>query len=148
MVPVPELWDDVKTPESSRAMHIDAAMLEGLKDWKQLTQFSEPDDWMFASPVQIGRLPISYTGVWSALKKAAARAGIGHLSSHAFRHSHRSWLDAVGTPIGVQQTLMRHADIRTTMNVYGTAATAAMAVASGKVTRLALNGAQTERKAS
>jgi integrase len=145
---VHQVVDDVKTPESSRAMHIDGAMLTGLKDWKQLAQFSGPDDWMFASPVQIGRLPISYAGVWSALKKAAAKAGIGHISSHAFRHSHRSWLDAVGTPIGVQQTLMRHSDIRTTMNVYGTAAKAAMAVASGKVTRLALNGAQAERKAS
>jgi integrase len=137
---VHQVVDDVKTPESSRAMHIDAAMLMGLKDWKQLTQFPEPGDWMFASTVKIGRLPISYAGVWQALRKAAIKAGIGHISSHSFRHTHRSWLDAVGTPIGVQQTLMRHSDIRTTMNVYGTAATAAMAVASGKVTRLALNG--------
>jgi integrase len=145
---VHQVVDDVKTPESSRVMHVDAVMLGGLKDWRQLTQFSAPDDWMFTSPVKIGRLPISYSGVWQALKKAAARAGIGHLSSHTFRHTHRSWLDAVGTPIGVQQRLMRHADIRTTMNVYGTAAAAEMAVASGKVTRLALNGAQAERKAS
>jgi integrase len=137
---VHQVVDDVKTPESNRAMHIDAAMLGELKNWRQLTQFSAPEDWMFASPVQIGRLPISYSGVWSALKKAAAKAGIGHLSSHAFRHAHRSWLDAVGTPVGVQQKLMRHADIRTTMNVYGTAATAEMAVASGKVTALVLNG--------
>jgi integrase len=35
------------------------------------------------------------------------------------RHTYRSWLDAVGTSIAVQQKLMRHADIRTTMNVYG-----------------------------
>ena len=27
-----QVVDDMKTPESSRAMHIDAAMLEGLKD--------------------------------------------------------------------------------------------------------------------
>jgi hypothetical protein len=26
-------------------------MLQGLKDWMQLTQLSGPDDWMFASPV-------------------------------------------------------------------------------------------------
>jgi integrase len=71
---------------------------------------------------------------------SGGKAGIGHVSSHTFRHTHRSWLDAVGTPIGVQQKLMRHADIRTTMNVYGTAATADMALASGKVTALALNG--------
>jgi integrase len=129
-------------------MHIDAGMLAGLKNWKQLTQFSGPDDWMFASPVTLGRLPISYAGVWQALRKAAVKAGIGHLSSHTFRHTHRSWLDAVGAPIGVQQKLVRHADIRTTMNVYGTAATADMAVASGKVAGLALNGSQTDHRAS
>lgn len=35
---------------------------------------------------------------------------------------------------------MRHADIRTTMNTYGDVVTDEMAVASEKVTRLALNG--------
>lgn len=52
----------------------------------------------------------------------------------------RTWLDAVGTPIAVQQKLMRHADIRTTMNVYGDVVTDEMAIASGKVAGLALNG--------
>ena len=28
----------------------------------------------------------------------------------------RMFLDSVGTPVGVQQKLMRHADIRTTLN--------------------------------
>jgi hypothetical protein len=40
----------------------------------------------------------------------------------------------------VQQKLMHHADIRTTMNIYGDIVTDEMAVANGKVTRLALNG--------
>jgi integrase len=137
---VHQVIDDVKTPESQRSMYIDRGMLDALRTWKQTTQFCAPDDWVFASPAKIGRLPISYAGVWQALRKAAVKAGIGHISSHTFRHTHRSWLDAVGTPIGVQQKLMRHADIRTTMNVYGTAATADMALASGKVTALALNG--------
>ncbi len=43
------------------------------------------------------------------------------------RHTYRSWLDAVGTPIAVQQKLMRHADIRTTMNTYGDIVTDEMA---------------------
>lgn len=64
------------------------------------------------------------------------------------RHTYRSWLDSVGTPVGVQQKLMRHADIRTTMNVYGDAATDEMTEAQSKVVGLALNGARTERKAS
>jgi integrase len=135
---VHQVVDDVKTPESQRSMCIDSEMLDVLKTWKQLTQFSSPDDWMFASPFQIGRLPFSYAGVWRGLRRAAVKAGIGHLSSHAFRHTHRSWLDSVGTPIGVQQRLMRHTDIRTTMNVYGTAATTDMRQAHAKIVRLAL----------
>jgi integrase len=40
---------------------------------------------------------------------------------YAFRHTYRTLLDDLGTPIGVQQKLMRHSDVRTTMNHYGTA---------------------------
>ena len=64
------------------------------------------------------------------------------------RHTYRSWLDSVGTAISVQQKLMRHADIRTTTNTYGEVVTDEMSQAATKVAGLALNGAQTERKAS
>jgi isocitrate/isopropylmalate dehydrogenase len=43
---------------------------------------------------------------------------------------------------------MRHADIRTTMNIYGDVVTDEMAVASGKVAGLALNGSQADHRAS
>jgi integrase len=42
----------------------------------------------------------------------------------------------VGTPIAVQQKLMRHSDIRTTMNIYGDIVTDEMTVASSKVAGL------------
>jgi len=35
------------------------------------------EDWMFPSPVKIGRLPYSYTGYWRALQDGAKAAGIG-----------------------------------------------------------------------
>ena len=54
----------------------------------------------------------------------------------------------LGTTLAVQQKLMRHGDIRTTMNVYGDVVTDEMQQAHSKVVGLALNGAQTERKAS
>ena len=115
---VHQVIDDVKTPESERLMHIDGEVLSVLMSWKQQSQFSTPEDWMFASPVQIGRLPFSYPGVWRALRRAAREAGISHISSHTFRHTFRSWLDVLGTPLSVQKKLMRHTDIRMTMR-YG-----------------------------
>ena len=140
--------DEVKTAESRRRMSIDACLLNVLKAWKQTTQFPNSEDWMFASPVQLRRLPWSYDQIWRVYQKAAKAAGIGGLGTHSLRHTYRSWLDSVGTPVGVQQKLMRHADIRTTMNVYGDAATDEMTQAHSKVVGLALNGAQAERKTS
>jgi integrase len=137
---VQQIVDDVKTDDSRRTLTIASDLLDVLKVWKQKTQFSGPEDWIFASPVKIGKLPWSYTGVKEELQRAADAAGIGHLRSHAFRHTYRTWLDSVGTPVGVQQKLMRHSDIRTTMNIYGDAVTLDMREASGKVAMLALNG--------
>jgi integrase len=132
--------DEVKTEESRREMTVATELLEVLKQWRHVTQFSADADWIFASAVQLGRLPISYAWFWRKLQDAGHCAGIGKLGTHSFRHTYRSWLDAVGTPIAVQQKLMRHTDIRTTMNVYGDVVTDEMAQASSKVAGLALNG--------
>jgi integrase len=80
--------------------------------------------------------------------KAEKAAMIAHVSTHCMRHTFRSWLDAVGTAIAVQQKMMRHADIKTTMNVYGDVVTDEMAIASSKVTDLALNGLRRDCKPS
>src|SRR5258708_25574661 len=85
---------------------------------------------------------ISYSWFWRNLQDSAERAGVGKLGTHAFQHTCRSWLDAVGTPIAVQQKMMRHTDIRTTLNIYGDVVTNEMAEASSKVAGLALNGLQ------
>jgi integrase len=130
--------DDVKTDESRKSLAIADELLERLKVWKQATEFPADSDWIFASPLKLGRLPYSYTGFWRELDRASKEAGIGHMGTYTFRHSYRMWIDAVGTPIGVQQKLMRHADIRTTMNIYGDAASADMREAHGKIVQLAL----------
>ena len=137
---VQQIVDDVKTDDSRKTLIIAGDLLEVLKGWKQSTHFSAPEDWVFASPIQVGRLPYSYTGVKQEIQRAANAAGLGHLRSHTFRHTYRTWLDSVGTPVGVQQKLMRHADVRTTMNIYGDAVTPDMREAHGKIVGLALNG--------
>jgi integrase len=130
--------DDVKTETSERVMIIDGELSAVLKAWKQTTQFADQKDWIFASPAQLGRLPWSADSVNKAYLKVSTEAEIRHVSSHSMRHSYRSWLDAVGTSIAVQQKLMRHADVRTTMNIYGDVVTDEMAQAALKVVRLAI----------
>ena len=94
--------------------------------------------------MKIGRLPYSYTGVWRELQRAALAAGIGRLGTHSFRHTHRSWLDQVGTPMAVQQKAMRHSDIRTTMNIYGDVMDGRIGEALQKVSGLAFNTNSTQ----
>jgi len=130
--------DETKTEESRKSLAIADELLDRLKVWKQATEFAADNDWIFASPVKLGRLPYSYTGVWRELDRASEAAGLGHVGTHTFRHSYRMWIDAIGTPVGVQQKLMRHSDIRTTMNIYGDAATEDMREAHNKIVGLAL----------
>lgn len=137
---------DVKTIYSQKQMWIDAEMLDVFKAWKQATHFGADGDWIFASPTKLGRQPWSYDQVLRMFLRAAEQAGIGRLGTHSMRHTYRSWLDAVGTAVAVQQKLMRHADIRTTMNIYGDVVTDEMAQAHSKIVGLALNGSHTDRK--
>jgi integrase len=147
---VEQVVADVKTEGSARTFNLTSELLERLKSCKQRSDFSGAEDWVFASPIKLGRLPYSYTGVWRELERATEAAKIGHLGTHSFRHTHRSWLDAVGTTIAVQQKMMRHADIRTTMNIYGDVVTDEMTTAGVKIAQIAFQGigAQTERKGS
>ena len=53
--------------------------------------------------------------------KSETEIGLQGVGWHSFRHTYRTLIDDIGTPLGVQQRLMRHADIKTTMNTYGSA---------------------------
>jgi integrase len=135
---VRQVVDDVKTEYSARDMSIDPAMLAVLKAWRQETKFAGDGDWIFASPLKLGRLPWSYPWVWRVFTEAAKDAGLGSFGTHTMRHTYRSWLSAVGTAMEVQQKLMRHASITTTMNIYGDVVTDEMSQGHSKVVRLAL----------
>jgi len=147
---VNQIVADVKTEGSARSFTLTPDLLDRLKCLRRRSEFSTADDWVFASPLKLGRLPYSYTGVCSELERASTAAKLGHLGTHTFRHTYRSWLDAVGTTVAVQQKMMRHTDIRTTMNIYGDVVTDEMTIAGARVAQLAFQtiGAQTEREAS
>jgi integrase len=86
-------------------------------------------------PTPNGKHPLLHEERWKAAGK------YGSVGWHTFRHTYRSWLDDTGAPVGVQQKLMRHAQISTTMNVYGNALMDAKREANSKVVRRALRSA-------
>jgi len=122
--------DATKTRGSKKTIGISRELLERLRLWKQSSQFAGETDWVFASPMKIGRLPYSYAGVRQTLQRAADAAGIGKLTTHAFRHSFRTWLNQTGAPIATQQRLMRHSSLAMTMDTYGTTFDSGLTAAS------------------
>ena len=108
---------DVKTEASRDVIPLTQEVRSFILRWQAKAPPSA-EGWVFPSPVT-GR-PY-HAGVLGKrhLQPLAEKIGVPRLSWHCFRHSFRSWLDVIGTAPGQQKTLMRHADISTTMNVYG-----------------------------
>ena len=57
---------------------------------------------------------------------------------HTFGHSYSSMLRQLGVDVKVQQELLRHADIRTTINVYTQAVSEQKRAAHSRVVRMVL----------
>jgi len=75
-------------------------------------------------------------------RRRAAAGKYAAIGWHTFRHTYRSWLDETGAPMKVQQELMRHASIQTTMNVYGQAMSSSKREANRKVVEMVLRPQQ------
>jgi integrase len=108
---------DVKSEASRDVIPLCDDFLYLLTRWQKIAPASE-EGWIFPSIVT-GRPYHAGALLRRHLRPLATKVGVPRLGWHTFRHSFRSWLDAVGTAVGVQQKMMRHADVTTTMNVYG-----------------------------
>jgi integrase len=74
--------------------------------------------------------------VYDARVKDAGKYGLSAGTRSAT--TYRSWLDETGTPMKVQQELMRHASIQTTMDAYGQAMSNSKREANSKVVEMVL----------
>jgi integrase len=129
----------LKTEYSEDLLPLDADLATILLRWRA-TSPPSPEGWVFANPVTLKPYHAS-----SIQKRYFQRVGdeIGiPFGWHTFRHTYRSWLDFVGAPVGVQQKLMRHAQISTTMNTYGNALMASKRDANDKVVGMALTAGE------
>jgi integrase len=129
---------DVKTEYSRDHVPLDPA-LAAITLAHRDHCYPTPEGWLFANP-ETGK-PYHQKEIQKRhLRRAGKTAGFGfNLGWHTFRHSYRSWLDDSGATMTVQQKLMRHASIVTTMNTYGKAMSATKKAAHGKVVRMVLH---------
>lgn len=128
----------VKTEASQDEVPLDTAFAEILRTLKG----DRSEGLVFASPVTGS---CYYSGIIQrqVLKLKGEELGIVGLGWHTFRHTYRALLDETGAPIGVQQKLMRHSNVATTMNVYGNATIRAKQEANSKVVQMVMARKQT-----
>jgi integrase len=132
--------DDVKTEYSQDYVPVHDSLLKVLLDWSKNCPPTE-EGWVFANPVT--SKPLYPSEIQKRyIKPLGIKLGLGPIGWHTFRHTYRSWLDETGAPMKVQQELMRHASIQTTMNVYGQAMSSSKREANGKVVEMVLKPMQ------
>lgn len=127
----------LKTECSADDLPLDDRLLRVLRAWKETCPHTKAG-WVFPSPIDTNRgKPYHASPIQQDyLRPAGKTIGIDRLGWAHFRHSFRAWLDAVGTPIGAQKSLMRHANVSTTFDVYGGAMMASKRAAQSRVTAL------------
>jgi integrase len=131
---------EVKTKYSQSGLPLDPVLAEILFTWKRASEFGREADWLFASPQKAGELPLRSTAVLANhIKPAAITSGLGsRVGWHTFRHTYSCMLRQLGVDLKVQQELLRHADVRTTMNVYTQAVSEQKRAAHSSVVRMVL----------
>ena len=127
-----------KTEASQKPIPMDPYLAEALQQWRRHTQYTAPDDWVFASPESNGKRPYwGQTIMRRVICPAAVRAGITRrIGWHTFRHTYSSLLKANGADTKVMQELLRHASSRVTLDTYTQAFLSHKRQAQSEVVRL------------
>lgn len=129
---------DTKTEASRLPLPVDPSLAGVLRAHWQRSLYREPHDWVFAN--RKGKPRWQESILRRHIKPAAMRAGVGKIGWHTFRHSYSSLLRRVSTDVKVQQELLRHSTIQSTMNVYTQAMSEGKRAANSVVVRSVLPG--------
>jgi integrase len=107
---------DTKTEASQKSLPIDPRLARSLQELFKRNLHINPQDWVFAN--KGGRPRGQQNILHRHLRPAALRAGIGKIGWHTFRHSYSTMLRGAGADIKLQQELLRHSTIQSTLNTY------------------------------
>jgi integrase len=106
-----------KTEASEKPVPLDPALATALLNWRRKAHWSGASDYVFAGDSGKAR--------WQAMilkdhiLPAAAKAKIGNVGWHTFRHTYRAMLKRCGSSLETQKELMRHPNLKTTSEIYG-----------------------------
>jgi integrase len=127
-----------KTEASQKPIPMDAELANSLWLWKQETPYNAPSDWVYASPPKNGRQPYWPNSIYRVyIKRAAERIGLKkQIGWHTFRRTFGTILNANGENPKVIQELLRHANLRVTMDTYVQAVSDEKREAQSRVVRL------------
>jgi integrase len=124
-----------KTVARRKPIPLAPELLTVLRGHRERAAYQADSDWVFASPYKRGAEPYwPDSALQDFVKPAVTRAGITkRVGWHTFRHSYSCLLRANHTDVKVQQELLRHSNIATTMNVYTQAVSDQKRAAHGQV---------------
>jgi integrase len=114
-------FGDTKTECSRRPVPLHPLVLAALLEWKEESLYKADADFLFPSIRLNGTKPLSPDSLLKrSIRPALVRAGIvgKQIGWHNFRHSLATNLRAMGVDVKVAQELLRHANSRTTLDIY------------------------------
>lgn len=128
-----------KTEASHKPVPLHESVCEALTEWRGASLYKSDDDFLFPSLRMNGTQPILPDMVLKkTIRPALKRAGITGkiIGWHSFRHSLATNLRSLGVDVKVAQELLRHANSRTTMDLYTQAVSADKRIASQRQVEL------------
>lgn len=134
-------FGNTKTPASRKPVPLHESVCDALTEWRKASDYNGDDDFLFPSIRMNGTQPVFPDMVLQKIvRPALERAGIKGkvIGWHSFRHSLATNLRCLGVDVKVAQELLRHANSRTTMDLYTQAVSADKRDASRKQVELLL----------
>jgi integrase len=133
---------NTKTQARRKPVPLATELVRVLREWRTKTPFRADSDWLFASEFKKGLEPYwPDSPLKWFVKPAAVRAKITkRIGWHTLRHTYSTLLRANGTDIKVQQELLRHSNVQTTLQVYTQAVTEQKRAANAMVVGQLLAG--------
>jgi len=135
---------ELKTDASRNQLPLAPLLVQSLDAWRKETPYAGSVDWIFASPRTRGKKPFRGNSlVRRQLRIAREKAGIaGPVGWHSFRRSVSTWMIENNENIKVTQELLRHANSKTTLDLYAKAVTPSKRRAHERIVNQLLAAAQ------